>query len=120
MNCKDCLHYEACKNTYNIQRSTIGWIAEFDEEEFADTFCDKFTNRSEWLHLPCKVGDKLYKVVPDFAKPRGSLKIQEYTVVDTEIVVRVDNPYNVFEGHRIGGDVFLTREKAEKALEGMK
>lgn len=29
-------------------------------------------------------------------------------------------PYNVFGVHRIGNDVFLTHEEAEKALEGMK
>ena len=109
MTCKDCLHYEKCFSHYT--RAML---------EVVNGNCAYFTNRSEWVHLPCKVGDKLYKVVPDFAKPRGSLKIQEYTVVDSEIVVRVDNPYSVFEGHRIGGDVFLTREEAERVLEGMK
>ena len=108
--CKDCLHYEAC----NAHYSNID-IAEIPD----DIPCDNFTNRSEWLHLPCKVGDKLYKVVPDFAKPRGNMTVQEYTVSGIGINVFVSNPYNAFGVHRIGADVFLTREEAEKALEGM-
>lgn len=44
MTCKDCLHYEACSAHYsNID------IAEIPD----DIPCDNFTNRSEWVHLPC-------------------------------------------------------------------
>lgn len=107
MLCKDCLHYSVCpyKNSLDITLATR---------------CDNFTARSEWVHLPCKVGDKVYKVVPDFEKPRGSLKIQEYTISVIIADLLITNPYNVFKVHRIGADVFLTREEAEKALEGMK
>lgn len=101
MTCKNCLHYQMC--VYSGDKS-----------------CPCFTARSEWVHLPCKAGTKLYKVVPDFEKPIGSLKIQEYMVSGIGINVFVSNPYNAFEVHRIGADVFLTREEAEKALEGMK
>lgn len=85
-----------------------------------DYVCPHYTDRSKWSHLPCKAGDKLYKVVPDFEKQRGDLKIQEYTVSGIGITVFVSNPYNAFYVDRIDGDVFLTREEAEKALEGMK
>lgn len=106
--CRDCLHYEACKD-YGV-----------DENCQELGVCKQFTDRSEWVHLPCKAGDKLYKVVPDFEKQRGDLKIQEYTVSGIGITVFVSNPYNAFYVDRIDGDVFLTREEAEKALEGMK
>lgn len=42
MICKDCLHYEPCKN---------GFLPfEFDEK----VTCRSFANKSEWVHLPCK------------------------------------------------------------------
>ena len=108
MECKDCLHFSVCQYRRGRELLPIG------------NQCSDFANRSECVHLPCKPGDKLYKVVPDFAKPRGSLKIQEYTVSGIGINVFVSNPYNAFEVHRIGADVFLTREETEKALKGMK
>lgn len=51
MTCKDCLHYEACKETYN----TTWYYAEsndFENEHCADDGCSNFTARSEWVHLP--------------------------------------------------------------------
>lgn len=50
--CKDCLHYEACKNTYNNLRTDVGCEADFDCEDYGRTYCDNFTTRSEWVHLP--------------------------------------------------------------------
>lgn len=45
MSCKDCLHYEACnhwlKKENKLLANTEGFI------------CDSFTDRSEWVHLPC-------------------------------------------------------------------
>ena len=107
MTCRDCLHYERCKKLgiFNVETLSV---------------CEDFTAHSEWVHLPCKVGDKLYKVVPNFEKPRGNLKIQEYTVTGFIANALITRPYNVFGVHRIGADVFLTRKEAEKALEGMK
>lgn len=107
MTCKDCLHYERCKKLGIFNVETL-------------SACEDFTARSEWVHLPCKVGDNLYKVVPDFEKPIGSLKIQEYMVTGFIANALITRPYNVFGVHRIGNDVFLTHEEAEKALEGMK
>lgn len=40
MNCKDCLHYERCKKLgiFNVETLSV---------------CEDFTDRSEWVHLPC-------------------------------------------------------------------
>lgn len=107
MTCKNCLYYKRCKKLgiFNVETLSV---------------CEDFTDHSEWVHLPCKVGDNLYKVVPDFEKPIGSLKIQEYMVTGFIANALITRPYNVFGVHRIGNDVFLTHEEAEKALEGMK
>ena len=119
MTCKDCLHYESHKHFFN----SPNYKKDFDDyfrDKNIEHKCPEFTNRSEWVHLPCKVGDKLYKIAPDFEKQRGSLKIQEYTVTDIIGNALITRPYTVFKVDRIGADVFITREEAEKALEGMK
>lgn len=51
MTCKDCLHNEVCE-AYS-PRDT--WATQHCAED-----CVCFADRSEWVHLPCKVGDKAY------------------------------------------------------------
>lgn len=53
MTCKDCLHYEACKGTYSSAKGNGGILYEFDGEMYGDSGCEDFTDRSEWVHLPC-------------------------------------------------------------------
>ena len=40
MTCRDCLHYERCKKLgiFNVETLSV---------------CKDFTDRSEWVHLPC-------------------------------------------------------------------
>lgn len=43
MTCKDCLHYEVC------------YYHDFEG-------CEWFSDKSKCVHLPCKVGDTVYKL----------------------------------------------------------
>ena len=90
MTCKDCFHYEACENL----------LLPFELDET----CSKFTDKSEWVHLPCKVGDTVYQV--------DSERIYESTVRN----IIYDTDGIAFDERAIGKSVFLTREEAEKAL----
>ena len=68
--------------------------------------------------LPCKVGDKLYRVFAGeiFEHRVGSMRylaIQGRWDIDT-------TPFCPYVESSIGKTIFLTREEAEKALEGMK
>lgn len=113
MTCKDCLHYEAC----------------FDYEEYASS-CKNFTDRSEWVHLPCKVGDTVYYFDGAYhLKNKNNWKVKPIKV--TEFSTKIGRSGKLYplsiiaNGTRypltsIGKTVFLTREEAEKALEGMK
>ena len=104
-NCKDCLHYQMCIYSDGNKR------------------CPCFTDRSEWVHLPCKVGDKAYYL-------RRNPKTLEWHIQETKVYtidIRYDGPYiyvnlglSCYEPKQIGKRLFLTREEAEKALEGMK
>lgn len=68
------------------------------------------------LRLPCKVGDTIYRCGDPIKK------IYEWQIAYVEVyedeTVFVDDSDNTFVEADIGKTVFLTREEAEKALEG--
>ena len=126
MTCKDCLHYEACNNTYNNLRTDIGWDTNFDDEDYAMTYCDNFTDCSEWVHLPCKVGDTIYKLWyrpchlgethPDSCGCDGCYDECDIKKVITEY--KVPSLRFIIDELMNGSCVYyLTSEEAEKALE---
>ena len=103
--CIECLHYNIC--TFGKCDIISG--------------CPFYTDRSEWVHLPCKVGDKLYEIT-------SRKTISEYQVtaihielfgifVDWKITQGfVDRYISDMPAGEIGKTVFLTREEAENAL----
>lgn len=116
MFCKDCLHYERCKKLgiFNIETLSV---------------CEDFTARSEWVHLPCKVGDTIYKLwyrpchlgetYPDSYGCDGCYDECDIKKVITEY--KVPSLRFIIDELMNGSCVYyLTREAAEKALEGMK
>ena len=130
MTCKDCLHYEACKGTYFTFKQMIDKDS-FDNEHYVDVYnCPDFTDRSEWVHLPCKVGDTVYYFDGAYyLKNKSMWKIKPIKV--TELSTKIGRSGKLYplsiiaNGTRypltsIGKRLFLTREEAEKALEGMK
>lgn len=117
MTCKDCLHREACN----------GWkISEVLRERLlAMNRCDCkcFTNRSEWVHLPCKVGDNVWYIhrQPDtLLWDICETEVYEITLRDEGIRIYVTPVFCGFLENEIGKKLFLTRKEAEKALERMK
>lgn len=113
--CDQCVHWCVC-SCYNLRdRITQRY----------DYCCAEFKDCSEWLHLPCKVGDIVYKLwyvpchlgetYPDSSGCIGCMDkcdikkvITEYKVPNIEFIVNVlMHDSNVY---------FLTLEEAEKAL----
>ena len=48
MACKDCIHFESCKNLYETHGEGLS----------GDSYvCDFFKDRSRFVELPCKLGD---------------------------------------------------------------
>lgn len=115
--CIDCLHYNICT---------------FGKSDIINAFgvCPFFTARSEWVHLPCNIGKTVYRVMRDkrINKPYEYKVIGFWYSADEQCnnahLVRYVN--GVFESSmsipfsEFGQIVFLTREEAEKALEGKK
>lgn len=131
MTCKNCLHYEACKGTYYTAKGCDNIaLYDFDGEMYADSGCEDFTDRSEWVHLPCKVGDTVYYFDGAYyLKNKSMWKIKPIKV--TELSTKIGRSGKLYplsiiaNGTRypltsIGKRLFLTRKEAEEALEGMK
>lgn len=54
MTCKDCIHYEICEGWYTD--ICFGSILEINK------ICEQFADRSKFIELPCKLGDRLYAI----------------------------------------------------------
>ena len=81
--------------------------------------CTAFEDKSEWVHLPCKVGDIVYCFEPCFdTDHRPRLKVVEKEVVELKTIATVFGLN--FDINNIGKTVFLTREEAEKALKDIR
>ena len=105
-NCKDCVHCYVCL------------------ESDKDLICKDFKDSSQFVELPCKVGDTVF-VIQDIA---GEEKIIQDRVETISIGYYADgiNIYQ-FDGIKTDGyfsdfgkTVFLTREEAEQKLKERK
>ena len=109
MKCKDCLHYEKCYSHYT--RAML---------EVINGDCAYFTDRSEWVHLPYKVGDTVWYITGIHHTLIKNARIEEIIINETgvrELYVSTEN-YCYFQNDI--NTFYPTREEAEKALEGMK
>lgn len=118
-NCDNCLHYDTCKTHYSLGAF-----------ELIDGNCSNYDERTKWLHLPCKVGDDVYKLwytechlgetYPDSASCCGcedecdmKRAIVKIKVPSIEFIVReLMKPNNSV--------YYLTHEEAERALKEKK
>nr|DAG51376.1 MAG TPA: nucleoporin [Caudoviricetes sp.] len=107
MTCKDCLHYEACDR---LADAKLG----YDIMQVRTGVCKCFSDKAEWLHLPCKHGGQVFSIVVFGGKPTivtdrvcGFVRIEDTIGVITNVYV---------DGGTWGYNVFPTQEEAEKAL----
>lgn len=110
MTCKDCIHFESCKNLYETHGEGLS----------GDSYvCDYFRDRSRFVELPAKPGTVLFVPIRN--------QITKYKI--TGICVRehgFGSERVLIEGiscspfysdiSAIGKTAFLTREEAEQAL----
>ena len=90
----------------------LGYTVDGDGYD-ADKRCKCFADRSEWIHSPCKVGDKVYQT--------DGIRIYESTIHEIKLNLKstVYCTENIaFDERAIGKSIFLTREEAEKTLKG--
>ena len=115
MTCKDFLHYEVCSFWWNDEEKSLGRAER--------PACNYFAARSEYVHLPCKVGDKAYYLC---RKPETlewhiqATEVYKIMLCDDGMHIYVRPVFCGFLESEIGKRLFLTREEAEKALEERK
>lgn len=99
--CKNCIKADVCKVA-----------EEFDKEPVDGIYiegCDYFKDRTRFVELPCKVGDKVFVV-------NGFKEIEEFEVDYYVVEKNVISVGCVDDGEYEIETVFLTREEAERAL----
>lgn len=108
MTCKDCIHYDVCCKYMAIPNH----------------LCKDFKDKSKYIELPCKVGEKIY------AHCKTVNQIIPYEIEDIHIdrnktryfATAFDVYYNEyldemeFTEDDIGQTIFLTKEEAEAKL----
>ena len=100
--CEDCIYFKDFCSIQGMNRN-------------ARTDCFKFKDKTQFIELPCKVGDTMYCIKGAFGylrEPRSE-KIEK-------IEIGIDKIFwtekRGFTDKAIGKTVFLTREAAEKSL----
>ena len=117
MTCKDCLRYEACKGTY-MNVSEYKSIADFDSEHYADIYhCPDFSDKSEWFHFASKDCETAYYAV-GYGNNARVIEEPIYGLIINDGKQYVIDEYR--DLYKIGEEVFLVKEDAEKAAERRK
>ena len=100
------------------------WISECPCKNDTDVTNITTTNKSGWVHLPCKVGDVVYQVTRNFISEFRVRFVEIATCgnlfLHTDLISGIVYTGEVFSESDIGKTVFLAREDAEKTLEEMR
>lgn len=117
MTCEECLHYEVC----SLFTKADGANHEYYTYANLSEKCECFKDKSEWVHLPCKVGDTVYEVTSRHTISEyriRAVRVELFAVwLEWEIEKGfVDKSIDGVVSDEIGKTVFLAREEAEKTL----
>lgn len=120
MRCKDCIHCNICNKTESD-------IYLGNKEGAVELYCVEFADESQYIKLPCKVGDTVY-VIDDHYGLIECIVNEIHVGVGNELYYNLfyyeqttDEPDELidefdFDNNDIGETVFLTKSEAEKAL----
>lgn len=104
MNCRDCIHFEVCKEWSRYNNENINLTI---------TNCQHFKSKAKFLQLPCKVGDEIYDVSFDSDNDYNHINI--HTVQDVSAKgIWFANEMCLYED--LGELVFLDLDQARAKL----
>ena len=116
--CKDCLHYYACRQ----------YIKNDGDDNISHWNC--FVDKSKWVHLPCRAGETLYRIVGNegigfsilqATAWRVELDENDFTKVK-RFVILIDSSYTEKEVDidEFGKTIFHSLDDAEKECAEMR
>ena len=118
MTCKDCVHYEVCKE----QDAMLG-ENKIDEIVGVENHCEFFKPKSRFVELPCEVGQTVWIIDEVEDDPYGEpypldVKVHQIFIQKDRIALDLDLPLGMrlCTWAVVGKNVFLSKEEAEKAL----
>lgn len=109
MTCRDCLHWDACKNMLEA----MGHIVDGDGQN-ADKRCNDFANKSRFVELPCKIGDTVWCIrnFHGHKHAQEGIVSEMFFTKEMKLLIRVK-----YVGcGQWGKKIFATREEAEAAI----
>lgn len=111
--CKDCIHYDACKDMYD------GSKEDFDDKA-DDVCCEFFKDKDRFIELPCAVGNDVYYLY-NIDEPNrvycGRLVSFSFDSSGLWFNCHYKCGFNMWHYIKdFGKTVFLTKWDAEKAL----
>lgn len=123
--CKDCVHVDVCEDItrHKLSPSRAEKILPILREH--GKTCELFKDRSRFVELPCRVGDKVYfnnvhlryaRVIAIYIDASGGMFDLDIT---TNIATATGYEHFINKDYTfedIGRRLFLTREEAEQAL----
>lgn len=116
VNCIDCAHFEGCKRAYATAKPSDEWAYEtFASKTMYD--CSAFMPKTEWVHLPCKVGDTAYFVSAGGVRAFTAGTVMAEVSEEGTMYYIVDKDWS-WEGY-IGDNVFLEKLQAENKYDGI-
>ena len=122
----ECFDEEIIENMqYDITKEPIGLIALFYRNLWAMADLRERLKEYEDLEeqgrlviLPCKVGDMLYRLVPNLYREYVEIKIAQFVINKNGIYFITDKGVS-WSADKIGKTVFLTKSEAEQKLKEM-
>jgi hypothetical protein len=115
MTCKDCVHYEVCKDKWSYELIPIfASLSGRMQKTYMDGMenkCQAFKPESRFVELPCEVGQTVYNLMGGFVEKQ---KVNRVVLI---LKQNEKHPLDyIKELDEIGKTVFFSREEAEKAV----
>ena len=102
----------------------LGASSKCDNCEIMTSVCEKLgkyedlEEQGRLIKLPCKVGDTLYRLVPNLYREYVEIKIAQFVINKNGIYFITDKGVS-WSADKIGKTVFLTKSEAEQKLNEM-
>lgn len=103
----------------------LGASSKCDNCEIMTSVCEKLgkyedlEEQDRLVILPCKVGDTLYRLVPNLYRKYVEIKIAQYVINKNGIYFTTDKGIS-WSADKIGKTVFLTKSEAEAKLKELR